>query len=51
MRVRVESSMRDLAESFGWAAARALVVSAPCVLIFFLAQRHIIDGISFTGDK
>jgi hypothetical protein len=24
MRIRVESSMRDLAESFGWAAARAL---------------------------
>jgi multiple sugar transport system permease protein len=31
--------------------ATALVVSAPCVLIFFLAQRHIIDGISFTGSK
>jgi multiple sugar transport system permease protein len=31
--------------------ATALVVSLPCVLIFFLAQRHIIEGISFTGSK
>jgi len=31
--------------------ATALVVTLPCVLIFFLAQRHIIDGISFTGSK
>ncbi|MFC6365310.1 carbohydrate ABC transporter permease [Nonomuraea thailandensis] len=31
--------------------ATALVVTAPCVLLFFIAQRHIIGGISFTGSK
>ncbi|SPL96391.1 N-Acetyl-D-glucosamine ABC transport system, permease protein 2 [[Actinomadura] parvosata subsp. kistnae] len=31
--------------------ATALVVTAPCVLLFFVAQRHIIGGISFTGSK
>ncbi|MEZ0071142.1 multiple sugar transport system permease protein [Planotetraspora sp. GP83] len=31
--------------------ATALVVTFPCVLLFFIAQRHIIGGISFTGSK
>jgi len=31
--------------------ATSIVVVLPCVLIFFLAQRHIIGGISFTGTK
>lgn len=31
--------------------ATALVVTLPCVLLFFFAQRHIIGGISFTGIK
>jgi hypothetical protein len=31
--------------------ATTLVVTLPCVLIFFLAQRHIIGGISFSGNK
>jgi multiple sugar transport system permease protein/sn-glycerol 3-phosphate transport system permease protein len=31
--------------------ATTLVVTLPCVLIFFFAQRHIIGGISFTGSK
>lgn len=31
--------------------ATSIVVVLPCVLIFFLAQRHIIGGISFTGAK
>ncbi|WP_433519769.1 carbohydrate ABC transporter permease [Nonomuraea sp. CA-143628] len=31
--------------------ATTLVVTFPCVLLFFFAQRHIIGGISFTGIK
>ncbi|MFF8908767.1 carbohydrate ABC transporter permease [Streptomyces olivaceoviridis] len=31
--------------------ATTVVVTLPCVLIFFLAQRHIIGGISFSGNK
>ncbi len=31
--------------------ATTLVVTLPCVLIFFFAQRHIIGGISFSGNK
>ncbi|WP_270886583.1 carbohydrate ABC transporter permease [Pedococcus sp. 5OH_020] len=31
--------------------ATSIIVVLPCVLIFFLAQRHIIGGISFTGTK
>ncbi|MEV0831016.1 carbohydrate ABC transporter permease [Nonomuraea rubra] len=31
--------------------ATALVITLPCVLLFFIAQRHIIGGISFTGSK
>lgn len=31
--------------------ATTLVVTLPCVVIFFFAQRHIIGGISFTGSK
>lgn len=31
--------------------ATSIVVMAPCIAIFFLAQRHIIGGISFTGSK
>ncbi|MGP3971789.1 carbohydrate ABC transporter permease [Streptomyces sp. 6N223] len=31
--------------------ATSIVVVLPCVVIFFLAQRHIVGGISFTGAK
>jgi multiple sugar transport system permease protein len=31
--------------------AASIVVVLPCVIIFFLAQRHIIGGIAFTGSK
>ncbi|MBW8801763.1 MAG: carbohydrate ABC transporter permease [Streptomyces sp.] len=31
--------------------ATSIVVVLPCILIFFLAQRHIVGGISFTGSK
>ncbi|WP_327587912.1 carbohydrate ABC transporter permease [Nonomuraea sp. NBC_00507] len=31
--------------------ATAIVVIAPCIAIFFLAQRHIVGGLSFTGSK
>jgi multiple sugar transport system permease protein/sn-glycerol 3-phosphate transport system permease protein len=31
--------------------AATIVITLPCVLIFFIAQRHIIGGISFTGSK
>ncbi|XVV15744.1 carbohydrate ABC transporter permease [Actinoplanes sp. CA-131856] len=31
--------------------ATTLVVTIPCVVLFFLAQRQIIGGISFTGSK
>lgn len=31
--------------------AVSIVVVMPCVVIFFLAQRHILNGISFTGSK
>jgi hypothetical protein len=24
---------------------------APCIAIFFLAQRHVVGGISFTGSR
>ncbi|WP_432888236.1 carbohydrate ABC transporter permease [Kribbella sp. CA-245084] len=31
--------------------ATTIVVIAPCIAIFFLAQRHIVGGISFTGSR
>jgi len=31
--------------------ATTIVVIAPCIAIFFLAQRHIVGGISFTGTR
>jgi len=31
--------------------ATSIVVVLPCILIFFLAQRHIVGGISFRGSK
>lgn len=31
--------------------ATTVVVTVPCVLIFFFAQRHIIGGLSFSGNK
>jgi multiple sugar transport system permease protein len=31
--------------------ATSIVVVLPCIAIFFVAQRHIIGGISFTGSK
>lgn len=31
--------------------ATSIVVVLPCVALFFVAQRHIIGGISFTGSK
>jgi multiple sugar transport system permease protein len=30
--------------------ATSIVVVLPCILIFFLAQRHMVGGISFTGS-
>jgi multiple sugar transport system permease protein len=31
--------------------ATTIVVIAPCIAIFFVAQRHIVGGISFTGTR
>ena len=31
--------------------ATTIVVIAPCIAIFFIAQRHIVGGISFTGTR
>ncbi|MFZ4893131.1 carbohydrate ABC transporter permease [Plantibacter sp. Mn2098] len=31
--------------------ATSIVVVAPCIAIFFFAQKHIVGGISFTGSK
>lgn len=31
--------------------ATTLVVITPCIVVFFLAQKHIVGGISFTGNK
>jgi multiple sugar transport system permease protein len=31
--------------------ATSIVVIAPCIVIFFLAQKYIVGGISFTGSK
>jgi multiple sugar transport system permease protein len=35
----------------GMLMAVSLVVILPCVVIFFAAQKHIVGGISFTGEK
>lgn len=35
----------------GLLMAASIVVVFPCLLIFFLAQRHIVGGLSFTGSK
>lgn len=31
--------------------AASIVIVLPCIIIFFIAQRHIIGGIAFTGSK
>jgi len=31
--------------------ATSLVFVAPCIVLFFLAQKHIVGGMSFTGEK
>jgi len=31
--------------------AATLVVILPCIVLFFLAQRYFIEGITFTGSK
>jgi len=35
----------------GLLMAASIVIVFPCVLIFFLAQRHIIDDLAFSGSK
>jgi ABC-type glycerol-3-phosphate transport system permease component len=31
--------------------AASIVVVLPCIIVFFVAQKHIIGGISFTGTR
>ena len=36
---------------YGILMATAIVVVLPCVVIFFVAQKQIVGGVSFTGSK